>query len=89
MELNTMPGHHDEASVSLKVVLLVFVIVLIGALGYLVWMQNSTSDNSGGETTVKVTPKTTTTSTSPDPTVSWNKGSLSSEKLNFRYAYLA
>lgn len=38
MELNE-PVDHDEASVSLKVVLLIFVLVVIGALAYLVWQR--------------------------------------------------
>lgn len=48
MDLHSI-DNHDHASTSFKVVLLVFAIVLIGALGYLVNQQNKepdTTDNS-------------------------------------------
>ncbi len=61
MELNEIHTEHEHATTSLKVLLLVFAIVLVGALAYLVWAQNTapdTTDNSA--TTVKKTATATT-----------------------------
>ena len=78
MELNETHTEHEQATTSLKVVLLVFAIVLVGALAYLVWAQNTapdTPDNSAA--VIKKTPTTpSTTSTTPsttktDSTDSW------------------
>ncbi len=43
-----MPVEHEHASVSLKVILLIFSIVLVGTLGYLVWDNQNTpvADNA-------------------------------------------
>jgi hypothetical protein len=60
MEINEIHSEHEHATTSLKVVLLVFAIVLVGALAYLVWAANTapdTADNSAA------TVKTTTVST--------------------------
>jgi hypothetical protein len=46
MELTEPNDFSHHASVSLKVVLLIFALVLIGALGYLVWAQNSAPDTT-------------------------------------------
>jgi len=66
MELNEMHTDHEQATTSMKVILLVFVLVLVGALGYLVWTANNTpdsTDNSG-----VVIKKTTTKATTPAAT---------------------
>ncbi len=47
MELNDIHSEHEHATTSLKVVLLVFAIVLVGALAYLVWAQNTAPDTTG------------------------------------------
>jgi hypothetical protein len=39
MQLNEIHNEHENASVSLKVLLLIFGILLVGALGYLVYQQ--------------------------------------------------
>lgn len=41
MQLNEVHNQHEHASVSLKVLLLIFVIVLVGALSYFVWDFNN------------------------------------------------
>ncbi|MDO8649981.1 MAG: hypothetical protein Q7K33_01575 [Candidatus Berkelbacteria bacterium] len=46
MELNTMPGNHELATTNLKILLLVFAVVLVGALCYLVWTQNTVTDTT-------------------------------------------
>ena len=50
MELNEIHTDHEEATTSLKVVLLVFAVVLVGALAYLVWNQNTTTDTTDNST---------------------------------------
>ncbi|MCR4278092.1 MAG: exo-alpha-sialidase [Candidatus Berkelbacteria bacterium] len=52
MELNEIHTEHEHASTSLKVVLSIFAIVLIGALAYFVWNAGQTPDNSTEATTV-------------------------------------
>jgi hypothetical protein len=49
MELNEIHNPSEHASVSLKVVLLVFSLVLIGTLGYLVWDANNTPSTSNAD----------------------------------------
>ncbi len=44
MELNEVHTEHEQATTSLKVVLLVFVVVLVGALAYLVLVAKTTPD---------------------------------------------
>lgn len=46
MELNEVHTEHEHASTSLKVVLLIFVITLVAALGYLVWAFMSDPDTT-------------------------------------------
>jgi hypothetical protein len=62
MELNAIHEGHDEASVSLKAVLLVFAVVIVGTLGYLVWQQNGAADTTN-YAAPSVKNKTTTTQT--------------------------
>lgn len=59
MELNEIHTEHEHASVSLKVVLLVFAVVLIGALAYFVWNANQATDDTAASTTPTTTPKKT------------------------------
>lgn len=42
MQLNEIHNTHQHASVSLKVILLIFAVVLVGVLSYLVWQNNNT-----------------------------------------------
>ncbi|MEX2012171.1 MAG: hypothetical protein WD970_00200 [Patescibacteria group bacterium] len=58
MQLNEIHDPHEHASVSLKVILLVFAVILVGVLGYLVWDYQNTPD-----TTDYSLPKLTTTKT--------------------------
>lgn len=46
MELNEIHTEHEHATTSMKVVLLVFAIVLVGALAYLVWTANTAPDTT-------------------------------------------
>ena len=67
MEPDQTNINHDEASVSLKVVLLIFAIVLILALGYLVYAQNrSTWDTSGSSLSNKTSESTSTSDNTSD-----------------------
>lgn len=55
---------HEHASTSLKVVLLIFAIVLVGVLTYLVWNQNNQTDTTDyASPTVKTTETATTSET--------------------------
>jgi len=57
MQLNEIENNHDHATASLKVLLLVFGLVLIGALCYLVWNEKSVSydtDSTVTKTTTNV-----------------------------------
>ncbi|MDP3993007.1 MAG: hypothetical protein Q8Q05_02240 [bacterium] len=63
MELNEVHTEHEHATTSLKVLLLVFAIVLVGALSYLVWAQNTASDAT--DYSAAVTKKTTTETATP------------------------
>ena len=59
-----MHNEDEMASTTLKLILLVFAIILVGALGYLVWKQNTTADNTdNGVVVKKITPTVTTTAT--------------------------
>lgn len=93
MELNEIHTEHEHATTSLKVVLLVFAIVLVGALSYLVWASNSapdTTDNSAA-TTKKTTTNTPSTSTATpsdtktDETASWKTYKSAEFDFNFKY----
>ena len=79
MELNEMHSDHEHATTSLKVLLLVFAIVLVGALAYLVWAQNTapdTTDNSAA---------TTKKTTAADEAAGWKTYTDSVAKLTFQY----
>ena len=93
MELNEIHSEHEEATTSLKVILLVFAVILVGVLAYFVWAQNTapdttdnsvtsskkTTDTSGGTTATK---KTTTPATSPCTDKSYT---IPTEKLSVCY----
>lgn len=73
MEEIPTPGsyNHEEASVSLKVVLLLFAVVLVGALAYLVMTERQSTDGDSGSSVIyrKKTPTVTaTTSTTATAT---------------------
>jgi len=78
-----LPAHH--VSKSLKVLMLVFAIMLVGGLGYLVWYQNTTSDTT--EETTVTTKKTTgsTSTTTTDTTASWK--TLTNTKYGYSFKY--
>lgn len=61
MEINEIRAEHEHASTSLKVVLLIFAIFLIGVLAYLVWATNTAPDTT--DNSAAVTKKTTTNAT--------------------------
>src|SRR3989344_5188173 len=46
-----LPSHH--ASPSMKLILLVFAIILVGVLGYFVYQQNTAADTTDNSTVVK------------------------------------
>ena len=54
MEINEMHPEHEHATASMKVVLLVFAIVLIGALSYLVWAQKDVATETTDNSTTKL-----------------------------------
>lgn len=60
MQLNEIHNPSEHASVSLKTILLVFAIVLIGTLGYLVYQQNTEIDNTDYGANVIQNSETTT-----------------------------
>lgn len=65
MELNQVHSEHEQASTSMKVVLLIFALVLVAVLGYLVWQQQTvTYDNGEVIWHVKKTTATTATTAS-------------------------
>ena len=68
MEINGLPNSHEHATLSLKILLLVFAVVLLGALSYLVWAQNTAPDTTDYSAT-----KSTTTATSPATTTTTKK----------------
>jgi hypothetical protein len=51
MQLNEIHNNHEHASVSLKVILLVFAVILVGVLGYLVWDYQKGQDPTNEEST--------------------------------------
>ncbi|MEK7202110.1 MAG: hypothetical protein AAB669_01070 [Patescibacteria group bacterium] len=82
MQLNEVHTEHEHATTSLKVVLLVFAIVLIGALSYLVWASNTapdTTDNSAAVT------KKTTAITTATGIADWQSYTNSSYGFNFKH----
>lgn len=46
MQLNGPHTEHEHASVSLKVLLLIFGVLLTGTLGYMIWDQNTAADTT-------------------------------------------
>lgn len=83
--------NHDHATANLKVVLLIFVLVLVGALGYLVWAQNNEADTTDYST--KVVKKTATNEegadvtkqTIVDPTADWKTYSNTDVGFSVKY----
>ena len=55
MELNEIHTEHEQATTSMKVVLLVFAVVLVGVLAYFVWNANQAPDGTTDTTTSKPT----------------------------------
>ena len=89
MELNEIHNEGEHASVSLKVILLIFAVILVGALGYFVWdAQNTVIDTTDYSTPVvtkivETTPETKTeTPTVVDETTDWIKFSNTSNFLD-------
>lgn len=81
MELNQVHSEHEHASTSMKVVLLVFALALIGILAYLVWQQQSVTYDNGTviwhlKKTTSTTTTTTASATCPNYTNSTYKFSL-------------
>ncbi len=62
-----MQTEHEQASVSLKVILLIFAVVLIGALGYFVWDYQMTPSTTEESTDLSSTAQTETAETPADP----------------------
>jgi len=78
--------NHEHASTSLKTILLVFAIVLVGALGYLVWDFNRTEDTTDYSTPVaKKKTETTTKTTTTDETADWKSYTNQAYSFSFKY----
>lgn len=71
MQLNGPHTDHEHASVSLKVLLLIFGLILVAALGYFVWMQNTASDTTDNTSPNVKQEATTETTTTTDETADW------------------
>lgn len=84
MELNEVHTEHEHATTSLKVLLLVFAIVLVGALAYLVWAQNTAPDTTDNSTAVS---KTATPSTSTTTDKLSGLKTYSNSKYGFSFSY--
>lgn len=85
MDFPQTPAPHEHASMSLKVLLLVFALALVSALTYLVVSQNRTTiDDTSTAATVK---KTATATTSPTATVDETAGwkTYTGAYFNFKY----
>jgi len=54
MQLNEIHNNHEHATVSLKVILLVFAVILVGVLGYLVWDYQNSQESTNNESTSTV-----------------------------------
>lgn len=78
MELNEIHTEHEHATTSLKVVLLVFAIVLVGALAYLVWAQNTAPDTTDNATVV-------TKKNTADETADWSTWTRSDQMPNTKF----
>lgn len=81
MELNESYTEHEHASVSLKVILLVFAVILVGALAYLVWAQNNSTDTT--DNSAVVIKKSTSTTT--DVTKGWKTYTNTRVAYTFEY----
>ncbi len=72
MQLNEVHNEHEHAPSSTKIALLVFAVILVSALGYLVWANNKqTVSDDSAVAVIKKTPTATATTTSaltPTPT---------------------
>ena len=53
MQLNEIHNEGEHASVSLKVILLVFAVILVGTLSYLVWNEQITVIDNGSTIVIK------------------------------------
>lgn len=86
MQLNEIHDSHEHASTSLKTILLVFAIVLVGTLGYLVWDFNRTADTTDFTTPIaKKKTETTTTTTITDETKDWKTYSYATQGFSIKY----
>lgn len=86
--MNEIHDNHEHASTSLKVILLVFAIVLVGTLGYLVWDFNRTADTTDYSTPVakkKTETTNTTTATSTDGTEDWKTYANTQYEFSYKY----
>lgn len=91
MQLNEIHTEHEHASVSLKVVLLIFAIILVGALGYMVWEYRTSPDTND----YSIPAIKNRTSTTPEPELivftakhnvaSWKEYSSSEYGFSFLY----
>jgi len=79
MELNETHSEHEHASTRLKIVLLVFAIVVVGALGYLVWNQNTSTDTTDNGLVIK------NKTIAVDPTANWKTYPNTGLKFSFKY----
>src|SRR3989344_887189 len=77
MEINNTRTNHEHATTSLKVILLIFAIVLIGALAYMVWVQNMSPDIADGSTT--------TAKTATSPIAGWKTYTNTDPSYSFSY----
>ena len=71
MQLNGPHTDHEHASVSLKVLLLIFGVLLAVTLGYMVWDQNTASDATDNSAPKVKEEATTETTTTADETADW------------------
>ncbi len=93
MDFPQTPAPHEHASMSLKVLLLVFALALVGALTYLVVSQNrSTTDDTSTTVNVKKTATVVTTATTiptttatADPTADWKTYTNTGLKFSLKY----
>lgn len=84
---NEIHDNHEHASTSLKVILLVFAIVLVGTLGYLVWQQNNEADTTdySAPTTAKKTNSEENTEAITDETADWKTYTSSRDGYSLKY----
>lgn len=67
MQLNEIHNNHEHASVSLKVILLIFAVVLVGVLGYLVWDYRNAPDTTDYSSPAVTTEPETAATKEADP----------------------